>query len=93
MQQSAAATSGPVTPCRDLPRAPEHLKGLGVLTKTQPAGHVTVQVAASLHCVLLPNSTVTQRVRETAGGPANSCQKEACRPAPEQPNLPSFKHI
>lgn len=85
---SATVTSGPVTQCRALPRAPEHLKGLGVLTITQPASHVTVQVAASLDCVLLPNSTVTHRVTETAGGPANSCQEEACHPAQRSQTYP-----
>lgn len=37
-------------------------------------GHVTVQVAARLDSVRLPNSTVTQRFRETAGGPVKSCR-------------------
>uniref|UniRef100_A0A3Q4G2F0 Actinin, alpha 1 n=1 Tax=Neolamprologus brichardi TaxID=32507 RepID=A0A3Q4G2F0_NEOBR len=50
-----------------------------------------VQVAASLDCVLLPNSTVTQRLRETAGGPANSCQEEACRPTRSSQTCPPSK--
>ena len=73
--------SGAVTQCHALPRAPQHLKGLGLLTIKQPAGHVTAQVAARLDCVLLPNSTVTRRVSGAAGGPANSCQEEVGRPA------------
>lgn len=89
LSNSATVTGGLVTQCCALPRAPEHLKGLGVLIVTQPVCHVTVQVAASLNCELLPNSTVTQRVKGTAGSLANSCQEEACRPAQCSQTYPS----
>lgn len=89
LSDSAAVTSGLVTQCRDLPKAPEHLKGLGVLTKTQPVCHVTVQVAASLSRELLPDSTMTQRVRGTERSPANSCQEEACCPTQSSQMCPS----
>lgn len=86
---AATVTTELVAQSRAPPKAPEPPRVLGVLTKTPPVCHVTAQVAASLSCELLPDSTMTQRVGGTARSLANSCQEEACCPTRSSQMCPS----